>query len=189
MIDVPIPSLMKERPLDPRGYPIPWGVLIDSTGKAHFTINDEARRIMAIRNRLCPICGIRLWRALWFVGGPGSALHEHGVYIEPPMHRECATYALKVCPYLAAPNYNKRIDDRTMSAAERAKIPILVDPTLDDNRPAIFVLAMAHKMTITFNGYLRPHHPWQTIEFWRHGERLDHDAGMFIANNELKRFK
>jgi hypothetical protein len=100
---VPIPALMKERQVDPRGYPIPWNVLVDSTGKAHFTINDESLRQMAIRDRLCPICGHRLWRGMWFVGGPGSALHEHGAYIDPPMHKPCAEYALKVCPYLAAP--------------------------------------------------------------------------------------
>jgi len=186
---VPVPATMKDRPRDPRGYPIPWNVLVDSTGKAHFTINDESLRAMAIRERLCPICGVRLWRGLWFVGGPGSALHQHGAYIDPPMHKECATYALRVCPYLAAPNYSntKRIDAKTLSPEERAKIPVLIDNTTDPERPALFVLAMALKMTVTYNNYLRPHRPWHGMEFWRHGERLLHDAGMFIAKNELHR--
>jgi hypothetical protein len=187
--DVPIPALMKDRPLDPRGYPIPWNILIDSTGKAHFTINNEELRQMAIRDRLCPICGVRLWKAMWFVGGPGSALHEQGAYIDPPMHKECATYALRVCPYLAAPNYSntKRIDAKTLSPAERAKIPVLIDNTMDPERPALFVMAMTTKMDVTYNSYLRPHRPWKAMEFWRFGERLDHGAGMFIANNELAR--
>jgi hypothetical protein len=88
------------------------------------------------------------------------------------MHRQCAHYALMVCPYLAAPNYSRRIDSCTMSAEERAKIPVLIDNTMDRKRPALFVCAMAHRMT---------------AEFWRHGERLMHEAGLFIARNELAR--
>jgi hypothetical protein len=34
------------------------------------------------------------------------------------------------CPYLAAPNYSGRIDSRTMSAEERAKIPVPIDNTM-----------------------------------------------------------
>jgi hypothetical protein len=58
---------------------------------------------------------------------------------------------------------------------------------MDPDRPALFVLAMAVKMDVTENGYLRPDRPWHGMEFWRHGERLLHDAGMFIAKNELER--
>ena len=100
-VDVPIPERMQHLDRDGRGYVIPWTVFRDSKGKAHFTINDENRRQTVIGRDCCPICAAKLLRGRWFVGGPGSAFHERGAYIDPPMHRECVVYALKVCPYLA----------------------------------------------------------------------------------------
>ena len=41
-------------------------------------------------------------------------MHENGAFADPPGHRACVTYALQVCPYLAAPSYAKRIDGETL---------------------------------------------------------------------------
>jgi hypothetical protein len=110
----PVPDRMKHLETDSRGYLIPWGVYRDHTGRAHFQINDELRRLRSFRENLCPICGKSLFRGRWFVGGPMSAFHEAGAFADPPMHYECAVYALQVCPYIALPRYGRRIDDRTL---------------------------------------------------------------------------
>ena len=185
--NVPIPKLMKDLAVDDRGYPIPWTVLRGpSDGKPHFAINVEELRLRCINNRLCPICGVRLFRGMWFVGGPGSALHPQGAYIDPPMHKECAEYALKVCPYLAAPRYSGRVDDRTLKPADRSLIPILIDRTQMPERPPLFVCAMTIKMTVTENFYLQPKRPWHTIDFWRSGDKLDSLVGWVEANQQLE---
>jgi hypothetical protein len=185
--DVPIPAKMKSLRRDPRGYPIPWNVLVDSTGKAHFAINVEELRFRAIRERLCPICGARLYRGMWFVGGPMSALHPRGAYIDPPMHHECAEYALRVCPYLALRKYTGLVDDRTLSAPERAKIPLMLDRTVLEDRPALFVAGMALKMRMTEAVLLIPKRPFHQLEFWQHGKQLAPDVGMALAKSEIER--
>lgn len=183
---VPIPQRMKDLAVDDRGYPIPWTVLRGpSDGKPHFAINVEEIRRKAISERLCPICGVRLFRGMWFVGGPCSALHPRGAYIDPPMHRECAEYALKVCPYLAAPRYSGHVEDRTLKPDDRARIPILINRTMMPDRPPLFVCGMAIKMTVTDDSYLLPNRPWRAVEFWRSGEKLDADEGMRDAQQQL----
>jgi hypothetical protein len=38
-------------------------------------------------------------RHIFFIGG--NKCVEHGIFYDPPMHRECAVYALQACPHLA----------------------------------------------------------------------------------------
>jgi hypothetical protein len=76
------------------GYPVPFIAYIDPEGVPHFPVTDQGKRAKAIRNDLCGICGTRLLRGRWFIGGPASAFDKGGVYVEPPFHRECAVYAL-----------------------------------------------------------------------------------------------
>ena len=95
---------------DHRGYPIPWNVLRGDDGTPLFTINDDRKTARALRERICPICGVRLGRWLWFVGGPLSAFDPNGWYLNLPAHVDCVEYALTTCPYLAAQQYLKRLD-------------------------------------------------------------------------------
>jgi hypothetical protein len=111
---IPLPKQLRTRPRDARGYPIPFIVVIDRRRQPQFTINDSTR-VTACRTRsLCGICGKRLDKDLWFVGGARCFLHPRGAFVDPPSHYACAEYALRVCPFLAAPSYAKRIDDRKL---------------------------------------------------------------------------
>jgi hypothetical protein len=96
---------------DSRGYPEPWILYRDETGKAHFSINDSGRVEFAKIDRLCSICGAPLLdqgeKSMWMIGGPMSALHPDGAYNDPAVHRLCGIYALRVCPYLALPSWGK----------------------------------------------------------------------------------
>lgn len=183
--DIEIPALMKGLKRDHRGYPIPAGVLIDADGKAHFTINDEVKRQTAIKKGLCAICGHKLMKMRWFVGGPLSAFHAFGSYIDPPMHEQCAKYALRVCPYLAAPRYVRRIDDRMVSAAKIPGIQMVKDPTMIPERPELFVLIMTGNQQHIMNGamvqYLKPERPYRKVEYWMCGEQLDYTEGYRLA--------
>jgi hypothetical protein len=162
---------MKHLKKDTRGYPIPDGLYIDPDGRAHFTINDEVKRLRHIMGRLCPVCGKRLKPFYWFVGGARSAFDPNGAYIDLPMHTECAHYALQVCPYLAAPSYAKRIDDKTLSK-DNPKL-VLLDQTMIPDRPEVFVAVSTKRFTFT-NGhkYVKPARPYRDIEYWAHGEKV-----------------
>jgi hypothetical protein len=161
---------MRHLKRDGRGYPIPDGVYVDPDGRAHFTINDETKRMRHLLTRCCPICGRRLKPDYWFVGGPRSAFDPNGAYIDLPMHDECAHYALRTCPYLAAPNYGSRIDARTLSKDNPA--PFLIDQTMIPERPDVFVALSCKKFTVIKGGqYVRPVRPYRQVEYWQYGLR------------------
>jgi hypothetical protein len=172
---IPIPKRMAHLDRDERGYLIPVMVFRDNAGRPHFTINNEATRFMLLMNEQCSICGQKLLRVRWFVGGPLSAFHEHGTYMDPPLHRECMRYALQVCPYLALPSYAKRIDARTVRDPEPNRI--FIDPTQDPNRPVVFVCVGASGQSIRHTGplspiYVTPKRPYAAIEFWKDGRQI-----------------
>lgn len=75
---IPIPKRMRALQRDRRGLPVPFIVLRDTDGRPHFTINDSQRQLKCIREKRCPICGNRLDKVMWFVGGPLSAFHDAG---------------------------------------------------------------------------------------------------------------
>src|SRR5262252_1142176 len=112
--NIPVPDRMKNLPRDPRGFPIFIMAYRDPNGRAHFTVNDEDVRRRLIAQDRCSVCGGRLQRGRWFVGGEKSAFDPCGAYLDPPMHHECAGYALQVCPYLASPVYAKLIHGATL---------------------------------------------------------------------------
>jgi hypothetical protein len=180
---VPVPRRMRHLDRDPRGYPIPWGVWRDQDGRPHFTVNDEAKRISALVEDLCGLCGGRHVKRRWFVGGPQSAFHPQGAYYDPPLHGECLRYALKVCPYLAAPHYGKRIDTKTVREVERHRV--FIDPTQIPERPEVFVAVMAEGQTLIRPiFYVRPNRPYVAVDYWRHGERLTTAEGeAFLDQN------
>jgi hypothetical protein len=168
-----VPERMLKLERDPRGYPIPWTVMRDSDGRPHFTINDTARVQRALKEDRCAICGDKLFRGRWFIGGPGSAFHPNGAYIDPPLHHECMRYAAQVCPYLARDHYAKRIDALTLDRAKVEGMAIFLDETQDPNRPEVFVAVMAVGQRVTENGYLQPKRPYRAVEVWRHGVLID----------------
>lgn len=190
MKNVPLPRRMQILQKDPRGYPIPFIVLRDSDGRPHFTINDDQKVEWALRRHLCGICGQKLYpKRQWLVGGPLSAFHDHGAYIDGPLHRECAEYALQVCPFLAAPNYSRRIDGKTLDPKKTDPRLILMDTTMIPERPPLYVLAATTEVTAKYNGvvrYLFPKRPWKEVHFWRNGVQLTAGEGQQLSAQALK---
>jgi hypothetical protein len=170
---IPVPERMAHLERDARGYPIPWIVMRDLDGRPHFTINDTLKVERALKEERCAICGGKLFRGRWFLGGPAAAFHPNGAYIDPPLHHECMTFAVQVCPYLARRNYSGRIDALTVDPAKIAGMAIFMDETQDPTRPEYFVAVMAIGQTVTESGYLQPKRPYRAVEVWRHGVKLD----------------
>lgn len=180
---VEIPRSMRTLERDRRGYPIPWIVLRDAQGNPHFTINDHARVVEAQRKKLCAITGRKLTNGAWFVGGMRCFLHPRGAFVDPPMCEEAARYALKVCPYLAAPSYGRRIDDGTLQpGALTPDMAIVKDTAMSANRPAVFCLGVTEGYSLVPSGMPGQHYmrvtKWQHVEVWQNGAPYNDKAAI-----------
>ena len=168
-----VPRRMRTLERDARNYPIPFIVLRDRLGTPQFTINDFERVTLCIRKKLCGICGKRFDNGMWFVGGARCFTHEHGAFVDPPMHNECAEYALRICPFLAAPNYAKRIDTRRLKPG--ALDPGMAIATLQHMpaaQPERFGLGCTDRYDLheqPGGGRIFVVARWQYVEWWRNG--------------------
>lgn len=179
---VPLPRRMREMQRDRRGYPVPYIVLRDKRGQPHFAINDITRQRECLNRLRCPICGKRLEKTFWFAGGPVSAFHAMGAYIDSAMHEECMVYALQVCPYLAMPTYLGRVDNKTLDPKLCPKDIIgFEDPTMIPERPDVFVCILTSGFTVYDRGphrHIAPERPYLDVQFWRNGVEISREEGM-----------
>jgi hypothetical protein len=99
--DIPLPPRMGRRPVNERGFPVPWFVSFIN-GQWDF-VNLDPRKITEAYNRkICWLCGEPLGQFKAFVIGPMCSINR--VSSEPPAHADCAEYAVRACPFLARPN-------------------------------------------------------------------------------------
>lgn len=101
-----IPENIRRLERDRRGYPIPWFVFRPEDGSIDFRVMHPDRFILAVRARLCWVCGQPHGAKAAFIGGPLST--AQGLYADPPAHIECAEFSVRVCPYLAIPSAQRR---------------------------------------------------------------------------------
>jgi hypothetical protein len=162
---IEIPFRMKDLPRDTNGYPIPFTMLRTEDGAADFTRHDLAAIGKSIFDQLCSICGQALHTDIWLLAGAKIALNPHGGYIDPAMHKQCAVYALKVCPYLALPSFAKRLPNEV--DASHSSVRIIT------GKPVVFALVKTcnyHVVTTPQGGtILLPIRPLLDIEYWREG--------------------
>jgi hypothetical protein len=107
---LPSPPIRIARlPKDHRGYPIPWFVAYFKDGKesvrpdgvADFRVLASGKRELAVKKRLCWVCGEPLGVHQVFPIGPMCAVNR--TTMEPPCHRGCAEYSATACPFLTVP--------------------------------------------------------------------------------------
>lgn len=94
-----MPESLRRRPRDRRGYPIPYVQAMSSDGTPDFTAVDAGAAWAAGSERRCGLCGESMGYWVAFVGGPLSAAQR--MFLDPPMHPECATAAMRLCPHMA----------------------------------------------------------------------------------------
>jgi hypothetical protein len=111
------PDRIAKLPIDRRNFAVPWFVEWIN-GEPDFRVVDAHKIGEAIRYRKCWICGERLGRFLVWLIGPMCIINRTSA--EPPSHRDCAEYAVRVCPFLANPNMRRnehKLPPETVSAA------------------------------------------------------------------------
>ena len=171
-----IPPRMQARPIDARGYSIPWFVdYVD--GKPDFRCADQRKLKRAIAHKLCWLCGEKLGRHLSFVIGPMCVVNR--VTSEPPCHLDCATYAVKGCPFMTLPEAQYRTANLPAEATEPGGCPLKHNPTAC----AIYT---THDFSIFLpgNGILFRLAEPESITFWHRGRlatRAELDAALAIG--------
>jgi ferredoxin len=110
-----LPEKMARRPVDHRGYPVPWFVAWIN-GKPDFRIMDPAKWQLGMDKRRCWVCGGGLGKFGTFVAGLMCIVTHTSA--EPPSHIECAKFAVKGCPFLTIPTAQYR--DAKLPAEVRA---------------------------------------------------------------------
>jgi hypothetical protein len=105
---VQLPHFMRGLPLDKRGYPVPWFVEWVN-GEPEFRAMSVQKLHAAIKQRLCWVCGKKLFPEMVFVVGPMCTATR--ISPEAPCHRECALFAALSCPFLSKPQMTRRRND------------------------------------------------------------------------------
>lgn len=165
---VAIPKRLAQRPRDKRGYPIPFAVLVNKDGIPDFRITDQAKWFFAVEHRRCGLCGEPLGSKLAFIGG--SKCHEYRVFTDLPMHRDCAEYALRVCPYLALPKmmHARSVDQSKLDPDVR----VVVSGEVSVDKPERFMLGIAkgYKGVKLGDTFALQAEPWLEVVWWKDGE-------------------
>lgn len=181
---IEIPDCMKSLPRDRRGYPVPVTALVERDGTPRYTITDAAKRQEMAREDRCHVTGRKLLRGRWFIGGPMAAFHEHGAFLDGPMLDEASLFAIQTCPFIAAPKYVKRIDDRAVSDETRAEIVVKMNEHAAPDRPPVFVrlMTVGSKLVGDVEGdVFVAKRPYRNVEFWCCGRRLGFEEGVAIS--------
>jgi len=100
-----MPERIAKLPKDDRGYPVTYiAAYID--GKPDLGIQDAAKVASCIREWRCHVCGEKLDKLGYFIAY--EPVPKRPRFLDPAIHRDCAIYSMKVCPYLANPTAKHR---------------------------------------------------------------------------------
>jgi hypothetical protein len=164
-----VPRRLLGPPRDDRGFVIPYTTFVDNCGRPDFRIIDHTRVSVCLTQRRCGACGEPMGKHLHFIGGPPCV--ENGIFYDPPIHKECAEFAIQMCPHLAR---SKGRYAPTPTAPEGATLA--VPPTVVEEKAEWF--ALMHTTDYTFGMsrdnmvVIRAKMPWLDVTRWRDGALL-----------------
>jgi len=169
MIELPpLPARMQRRPRDARGFPIPFSQFIDKDGKPDFRVLDDNKVRDCLSARLCGLCGQPMGQHIYFIGG--NLCVRNGIFSDPPMHRECAVFALTACIHL------NRTKGKFNTAVPLPDATIGVATLSSDEKCEWFALMHAKKYEWARAQdrmiYIRARLPWLDVELWQDGKPM-----------------
>jgi hypothetical protein len=138
--NIPIPKRLQDRP-QWRGLPIPFIAFIATNGEPDFRVIDQEKRMYVAANHLCQLCGEKLGRYIFYVGGPNVA--KYNQYFEPPLHLDCLIYAMQVCPFIVGKITDHANIPKVQAKHEHEGVIISADETFKDTRDPEWVIKKA----------------------------------------------
>jgi ferredoxin len=180
-----VPDKMRRRPLDARGYPVPWFVAWIA-GKPDFRIVDPNKFRLAVDKRRCWLCGGPIGKFATFVLGPMCMVNR--ISAEPPSHMECAKFAVRGCPFLTIPTAQYR--DAVLPADARA------NPGMLTHNPEVSALwTCSEWQTVAAvdadgsRGTLVEFGDAKTVSYWREGREATPREVRGAFNNGLTKLQ
>jgi hypothetical protein len=153
------------------GLPVPWFVAwVD--GKPDFRVVDTQKMRIAHRNKRCMLCGETLGVHVSFTVGPMCTINR--VSSEPPSHRDCCEYAVKVCPFLSDPEKGRRdanLPDHQSAAGFGVKRNPGVTAIWTTRSSTRFVAGKGNR------GYLWKMGEPESVTWWCRGREATRDRG------------
>lgn len=127
ILHVEMPSRIRALPIHPDfRMPVPWFVGRPAGRPPDLRTMDRQKLVAAVNLKRCWICGGPLGRYMAFMLGPMCVITR--TVSEPPSHRDCAVYAVRVCPFLVNPDKHRRERGMPEGVTPMAGIPILGNP-------------------------------------------------------------
>lgn len=124
---VKTPKSMAGRPIDHRGFPVPWFVTRkDKDGHWDFVNLERERFNEAVRKELCWVSGQKLGRYRAFCVGPMCVVNRTAG--DPPVTREVAEWSVKVCPFMSRPLARRNARDENKVVEVQDGISIRRNP-------------------------------------------------------------
>lgn len=195
---IKIPERLIGRPRH-NGFVVPYFVAFFKEGQQcnegtegavpSFPTTDYRRLVSCRKHNRCWICGQQLGTFKAFVFGPASALARSSY--EPPSHRDCARYALQVCPYLVNPGF-KHTTERDGFALREGETVL---PEVQPDNPGVGVMWVTRRYDVEARDPSRgivifcPGDP-EYVELWHRGRMATYkeaaDAIQYsIAKNKM----
>jgi hypothetical protein len=174
-----MPSRIMKLRVDKRGYPVPKFVQ-DVKGEPDFRVVNRTFLSLAIRHKLCWLCGEPLGRFQCFAIGPMCAINR--VSSEPPSHKECCEFAVQACPFLVHPNRKRNSDDLPEQTENPAGVMI-------ERNPGVTLLWVTESYRTFRPGgsdglLIKIGDPVET-QWWAHGRHATREEIMHSINTGL----
>lgn len=157
------PARMRHLPMRGR-FPVPPIFGVDDAGVPDFTVLDSKEWLRLVTEHACHMCGERLEWWCFFIGGDRS-IHNR-MFQDGAMHRECAEYALRVCPFLAQ---GRSYTDRPARTTQGRGDSPISDTT---NNPGRFGLyrTRGYRLRAIGESLAIEAQPAAEVQWWRDGE-------------------
>ena len=160
---IPMPPRIARLPRTKHGLPVPYIADEHDDGSPDLGVVEPGISGDCHRLRLCSICGEKLAPAeRTFITGPSGVFGPNCGCGDPPMHGECARYALRVCPHLVAPG-----SVSVVITAPRYRLGYI--------------------RTLGTNANYWPYRPYKRVEWWSEGKQvIDRDEILGLLAGETR---
>lgn len=156
-----MPDRMQGRPIDHRGFPVPWFVTRTTPEGLHdFQRVDASRKDEALRLRKCWVSGEPLGRLSAFVLGPMCIVNR--IASDPPVIAEIGEWSARICPFLSRPLAHR--------PSERPSDDVTPGVPVDSN-PGLCAVWVTKSFVVQRDGLIRVGDP-ERVSWWREGREV-----------------
>lgn len=160
-----IPSELYTRPIDHRGFPVPWFVTRkDQNGNWDFVNIDPERFEEAFHRNVCWVSGKPLGAFKSFVVGPMCVINR--VSGDPPVKLSMAHFSVLHCPFLSNPKAKRPGAKDDIEPEQRG--------LMVNRNPGISAIYTTKSYTRIPSGILMLGEP-TSVEWWKEGRKATYE--------------